>query len=586
MYDNINTKYEDAKIYINEVNAQEVIKNLKTLATQKGLTAENYAYLSKAYIFNGNDNLALYYSLKSIEKDPEYIYGYVRAAFTYARMAERSKCIKYLKLADKLNKGLNNYINMFLVVLFKFVGDNQKYDRIFECIKHSFTKTAENYYNLGFIYSQEEPQLAIKYFLQAEKLSYKDTYNLWANLADNYSLTDNYEKAEEYADKCLSVGESRIALRIKAEALKEKEDFDNALIYLRKKYKLDKNNENKINTLTLLIYCSMYSEKPKRTEKYINFALNNFRKDYNLYYVSASYYETIEDFDRAIFLYKKMTNSDEYKETAYSSLSYCYSQKGDNESALTYVNKAIEQSPEAAYPYYRKGRILAAQKKYSEALTYFEKSIDFDRSDVDSFQWISYCYSVLKNFDKSLEYANRAILLDKDDCYSYFRKAWAYQEMGRYTEAINYYKECIVQDDRYVDAYLNISYIYSKLGDSKQSLLYANKALLINKQYAYAHYRKAWALQESGRFEEACDGYSKAIELDPTDIYNYLGIACISLNNQEDSTALLYANKALFIDRNCGGAYYYKSLALNNLGKQKEAEAAYAKALELGYTPG
>ena len=94
------------------------------------------------------------------------------------------------------------------------------------------------------------------------------------------------------------------------------------------------------------------------------------------------------------------------------------------------------------------------------------------------------------------------------------------------------------------------------------------------------------ALQESGRYEEAYDGYSKAIELDPTDIYNYLGIACIALNNQESSDALLYANKAIFLDRNCGGAYYYKSLALSNLGKIKEAEAAYAKAIELGYLPG
>ena len=108
---------------------------------------------------------------------------------------------------------------------------------------------------------------------------------------------------------------------------------------------------------------------------------------------------------------------------------------------------------------------------------------------------------------------------------------------------------------------------------------------MINKDYSYAHYRKAWALQESGRYQEAVDGYSKAIELDPTDIYNYLGIACISLNNDESANALLYANKALFIDRNCGGAYYYKSLALSNLGRIEEAQAAYAKAISLGYSP-
>ena len=224
-------------------------------------------------------------------------------------------------------------------------------------------------------------------------------------------------------------------------------------------------------------------------------------------------------------------------------------------------------------------------KEYYTAIIWFIKAIELDNTDVDSLQWISYCYSMLKDYEKSLEFANRAILLDNKDAYSYFRKAWAYQEIGRYKEAIRYYKDCINCNDKYVDAYLNISFIYSKMKDSKQSLLYANKALLINKDYAYAHYRKAWALQECGRLDEAYDGYSKAIELDPTDIYNYLGIACISLNTNDSSAALLYANKAIFIDRSCGGAYYYKSLALSNLGKIKESEAAYTKAIELGYVP-
>ena len=145
--------------------------------------------------------------------------------------------------------------------------------------------------------------------------------------------------------------------------------------------------------------------------------------------------------------------------------------------------------------------------------------------------------------------------------------------------------EAVDVDDKYIDAYVNISYIYSKTKDYKLSMLYANKALLLDKDYAYAHYRKAWALQETGKFEEAIDGYSKAIELDPSDIYNYLGIACVSLNTQANLNALLYANKAILIDRNCGGAYYYKSLALSNLGKSKEAEQAFSIAQRLGYSP-
>ena len=114
-------------------------------------------------------------------------------------------------------------------------------------------------------------------------------------------------------------------------------------------------------------------------------------------------------------------------------------------------------------------------------------------------------------------------------------------------------------------------------------MLWANKALLVNSDYAYAHYRKAWALQELGKFNEAMDFYNTAISLDPADVYNYLGMASVSLNTSENLSALKFANKAILVDNAALDCYYLKSVALSNLGKTKEAEIVFAKAKELGY---
>ncbi len=162
-------------------------------------------------------------------------------------------------------------------------------------------------------------------------------------------------------------------------------------------------------------------------------------------------------------------------------------------------------------------------------------------------------------------------------------KAWALQEMEKYNESISCYEKCIECDSTFVDAYANISFCYSKLKDFKKSILYANKAIMVNKDYAYSHYRKAWALHNMGKFDEAIDDYIEAIELDPTDIYNYLGITGVFLDKKENFSALEFANKAIMLDRNCGNAYYYKSVALSNLGKKAEAEKIYAKARQLGF---
>ena len=572
-------------MYINEITANQAVDILMKDVLSDNMTAEKYAYLSKAYIFLGNNDLALKYAKMAVLKNSSYVYGYIRLAFVYAKLGQKELAKNFTQTADSLNNHENDYINSFLAVLYDYCDEKILAKRQIDILKSKNCNTPDYYYYLGFIYSQEQPKEAIKYLEKAEHLDFKDKFNLWINLAENYYLLDNIEKTEEYIDKCLTLGATCRTLEIKADCFKIAGKYNDAIKCLRKKYKLDKTSNDKLSTLALLIYNYSESGNAQKTTKIITFALKNFEPDYKLYFVIASFYENIDNYEEAIKYYKKMEKFDENKSTIYASLSYCYTEIKDYSAALIYSDKAINADSENSYAYYRKGRLLVKLKEFDSAIDMFMKSIDYDKSDVDSFQWISYCYSMLKDFEKSLEFANRAILINNEDCYSYFRKAWAYQELGRYIEAINFYQKCLEYNDKYIDAYLNISYIYSKLKNTKQSLLYANKALLINKDYAYAHYRKAWALQESGRMEEALDGYSKAIELDPTDIYNYLGIACISLNNQENAAALLYANKALFIDRNCGGAYYYKSLALSNLGKPKEAEAALTKAIELGYTP-
>ena len=584
VFDNINTEYRDARLYINESTAQLAVDVLSKDIETNSMTAEKYAYMSKAYIFLGDDEEALKYAKMAVLKDSEYVYGYVRLTFAYARLGQKENVRRFTDTAQSLNQFKNNYITSFLAVLYDYCSEPEMAQKQIDALKMKAENTADYFYYIGFVFSQERPEEALKYLKRAEQLDFEDKYNLWTNLAENYFLLDDFENTEKYVDKCQKICLTKRNLELKAECAKSRGEYEEAISYLRKKYKLDK-PEDKISTLALLIYNYSELPNPNKTEKIINFALSKFEPDYPLYYVIASFYENNDNYENAISYYKLMEKFEENRSTTYASLSYCYSELEDYSPALIYADKAIEANPEDSYAHYRKGRLLVKLKNYEDAIASFMHSIDYDKTDVDSFQWISYCYSMLKNYDKSLEFANRAILINKEDCYSYFRKAWAYQEMGRYQEAINFYQQCIERDDKYVDAYLNISYIYSKLKDNKQSLLYANKALLLNKDYAYAHYRKAWALQESGRMEEAIDGYSKAIELDPTDIYNYLGIACISLNNQENAAALLYANKAIFIDRNCGGAYYYKSLALSNLGKPKEAEAAYAKALSLGYNP-
>lgn len=582
MYDNIYTKYEDASEMINSITAEAVIQKLEHEIKEDCVTAEKCAYLSKAYIFAADDKKSLKYAKLAVKLDKNYAYGYIRLAFTEGRLAHKSECLKNALKAEELAPD-NWLIQAFLVHLYKYCGENEKAEIIYNKLDELIEFSPAYFYNMGFInYSvaPENYQKAIEYFKLAEEYGYRDEYNLYYKMMESYGELGELDNTIFYIDKCCEIQDSNDLQQRKAMCYIYAEEYDRALELLRKLYRQTDDKQLVLGFIAKVFNCR---QEYKKALKYLRFAEYTTRPSLFLYYKLAETYENLRDYDFAIYYYKKSLRFDRRDEDIILSLSFCYSRIGENTIAEKYADMAIALDTASPYVYFRKGKILLDTGRYKEAVDAFMSGLELEPEDVDFYQWISYAYSKNEEHEKSLEFANRAIMLDKENAYSYFRKAWALQELAKYNAAIEVYEKCLEYDSQYLDAYANISYCYSKIKDYKHSVLWANKALLVNKDYAYAHYRKAWALQELGKFNEAMDFYSSAIELDPADVYNYLGMASVSLNTQENLSALKFANKAILVDSACAGAYYLKSVALSNLGKTKEAEVMFAKAKELGY---
>ena len=577
MYDNFYTKYEDAKIFINAATAENVIKMLEK---EKHLSAEQCAYLSKAYVFNGDDKKALKYAKKAVKLNPNYAYGYVRLAFIYGRLGKKKDVVKNTAIAEALG-GDDWLVQTFLVLLFNYAGLDEKSEYYLQNLLESEINSPEFYYNLGFTFYAIEPsdyEKALEYFQKAQ--NYKDKYNLYFKMMECYAELNDAESALEYLEKCISIKECVDLLERRIQCLIYLDRYDEAD---RFSHELYRKTDDKQQVFIFLALTAKKRGEYNKALRYLRFADYTTEATEYLYELMANVYEDKNDFDSALVFYKKALKFDRYDDNLLLNISYCYSKLGDYKLADSYADLAIELNDKSAYSYYRKGNIMLSVERYDAAAEAFKKSVELEPDDVDYYHSLSYSYSKLGEIELSLEYANRALLLDKDDPYSYFRKAWALQECEKYKEAIETYQKCIDCDASFVDAYANISYCYSKLSEFKKSILFANKALMVNKDYAYSHYRKAWALHNLGKFDEAINDYYEAIELDPTDVYNYLGITGVFLDKQENFSALEFANKAIMLDRDCANAYYYKSVALSNLGKKIEAEKVFAKARELGF---
>ena len=123
--------------------------------------------------------------------------------------------------------------------------------------------------------------------------------------------------------------------------------------------------------------------------------------------------------------------------------------------------------------------------------------------------------------------------------------------------------------------------LYADLQDYKNALIHINKQLLIEKD-ALNYGEKTCFLFRLERFDEAIEAAEKALEFGEDGVV-YYWLACCYEAKEEYSKALEYINKSILLGENDCWTFWHKSSIMGALGKNKEAEIAYKKAVELGF---
>jgi len=97
----------------------------------------------------------------------------------------------------------------------------------------------------------------------------------------------------------------------------------------------------------------------------------------------------------------------------------------------------------------------------------------------------------------------------------------------------------------------------------------------------YRLYDLAWELSEKGKFQEAVDGWKKALALNPSDekAYTNLGMALFRTGRKTEAAAQY--RKALELNPGYAEAHNNLGIALAGAGKYSDAIAHYRKALEI-----
>jgi Flp pilus assembly protein TadD len=226
------------------------------------------------------------------------------------------------------------------------------------------------------------------------------------------------------------------------------------------------------------------------------------------------------------------------------------------------------QPTESAEDLITRGRALAAQKKYFEALPLFQRATQLDPHSFDAWVLLGGVCSLTDRVEQGLAAVDRAIILNPDNATAWMVKGEVLGELKRYDEALAAYDWALALDPSDAGAWYTKGYTLGGMGRYQEALVAYDRALALDPTDRGVWTNKANTLEDLTRYEP-----------NNADAWYRRGCVLGELNRYEE--ALACYNRALAITPNDARIWHNKGTVLFNLKRYTEATAVYDKALVL-----
>jgi tetratricopeptide (TPR) repeat protein len=192
-------------------------------------------------------------------------------------------------------------------------------------------------------------------------------------------------------------------------------------------------------------------------------------------------------------------------------------------------------------------------------------------------------FNLSNYYNESIEAYDMAIELNQSYAVAWSRKGNALHSLGKYDEAIKAYDEAIRLDHNYAAIWNNKGNDLNDQGKYDVAIKYFDKAIRLDPNDVAAWNNKGVAFDGQGKYGEAIQSYNKASSIDQTYRFSMTDLGSSHYNEGEYLAAIRYFDEAIKQDPKNEYVWYNKADTLRMLHRNSEAEAAYAKARELGY---
>lgn len=230
---------------------------------------------------------------------------------------------------------------------------------------------------------------------------------------------------------------------------------------------------------------------------------------------------------------------------------------------------------------YYKGIALSNMQFHKEAIKVFKELVDLEDFKVDVYSELAIIYTELDDLDKAEDYYNKAIEMLPFDSKLWYNKGLMHQHFNQIFKAIDSLLFAICIDKKNYYAYKVLATIYANIGRFKDSAEIYDLALkeFANNSELLTHAGGVYG--DMGHYDKAINSFSKALKINKNNFQAFLGRGICYDMLEDYENAIKDFDSAIAIDPTNQELWYSKADSLYNMGKFQRALNSYKKVVEL-----
>jgi tetratricopeptide (TPR) repeat protein len=242
----------------------------------------------------------------------------------------------------------------------------------------------------------------------------------------------------------------------------------------------------------------------------------------DVYNLIGMEYLFMDNLEKAKESFIKCLEEEIEDQSALYNVVYCYEFLDQNAEAIEFLKKYIDKNPYSEIAWHQKGRLYYGLKDYENAVRSFEFATYIDDEFIGAFMENGKALERLKRYEDAIENYQKTIELDDPTSYALLRIGKCYEKLGNKGEALKYFNRTVHEDPLLDKGWIAITDFYVRQKNNQKALYYVNKALAIDDQNRAYWKRYATINKAMGLYEEAEQGYRKAVEFGDSNLDTWL----------------------------------------------------------------